>query len=224
MATSDVSYSTTTGYQRDTSDACPHWCGHVAVEESSRCGFKLGSSCEGSCYADSMVAQCRDLLLEECGGACEGSKNVAEACTEICSDTCEQSCAEPLSAQAFLADCEMSCLVRSEPSCLNSDKACVEVRDSICSRQCGAACQGSLEGDCRAGCNGTCFGQCETAGLEYIECQRDCQEPSVPGCIAELQVQCLQDCQSADGAWFCDGQYAGATEDTDECAQLSDSG
>jgi MYXO-CTERM domain-containing protein len=118
------------------------------------------------------------------------------------------------------AQCQGDCQARAEGSCSAGDgqAECLARAEASCDAECSGSCE--IEpgtANCEATCQGSCEASCEASGEAYLDCQAECQGPQFGECTAELEGGCKVDCNTEEGALFCDGSYIDHGNNLAEC-------
>ncbi len=171
---------------------CTARCTPLVFEAS--CASDLAISCQAGCEVDITTE------LPVCQTACETECNKDPPqfeCHTSCEARCGASCSGNCSANSSAAHCEASC----HASCgLNCDTECRELPPTeSCETKCEHSCTGSLKADLS------------------IDCQADCQTSGFIDCEAKLDGGCKLDCESTEGALFCDNQFVDHDGNLDKC-------
>jgi hypothetical protein len=177
-------------------------CGNINVSAQAQCEVVApGVQCEGRCEPVNFKAACYGKLSASCSGSCNPPTIDCEA---SCQASCEGSC------QPGTFSCSGSCTASCEGDCdsqcssSGNKTQCSADCKGKCSAQCSASCQGSPV-ECKGGCQGSCSGSCKVK--TSMECNLQCQAKGEVDCEATMTGGCKGQCQTTDGAAFCDGQY-----------------
>jgi hypothetical protein len=175
-------------------------CGNIHIEASAECTVEVQGGCVARCQPVNFTAACRG----ECGG------NFSASCHGNCSAECQGQC--EVNPGNF--SCEGSCQAQCSGSCAGQCEAdadsasCVARCEATCEGECGASCEGTPpSASCEAKCEASCEGSCVVEA--NLQCNLECQ--------AELQGGCEVECQSPEGALFCDGQYVDHGGNLEKC-------
>lgn len=194
-------------------------CGDIHVEASAECEVQGGIECEARCVPVTFEAQCAADLTLQCSGECEGELSISAECSAECTGDCMARCDE---FTAGTLDCQGSCFAdceaRATAQCGTGDDECLASAEGSCEAQCSASCEATPPmAECEATCEASCEGSCEASGEAYFSCQAECQRPEFEGCYARLEGGCTAECQTEQGALFCDSRYVDHDGNLAEC-------
>jgi hypothetical protein len=116
--------------------------------------------------------------------------------------------------------CFADCTANAEGSCSasNNQGECRASVEATCDAQCQVSCESTpTTVDCAGECMASCEGSCSASGTAYLDCQVDCQAQGHAECKADLQGGCEVDCDTEQGALFCDGNYVDHGGNLEEC-------
>jgi hypothetical protein len=173
---------------------------HCLFATATSCEFVPPSaSCEASCTPGSFVA--------ECDGQCKAEADVS--CTGTCTGTCSASCTADPGMFSCSETCESDCQPHCKDLCPDGDANCDSDCNDDCSNRCQVQCDATgpsatCDAQCKASCNASC----------QVQVNVDCHV----NCTASVELPtCSADCQSTQGALFCDGQYVDLVTVTSDC-------
>ncbi|MFV8754670.1 hypothetical protein ACNOYE_29335 [Nannocystaceae bacterium ST9] len=192
-------------------------CGDVFVDAGANCEVLVEGGCKAECEPLAFNASCAAEGAIGCRGDCNVAADVE--CTASCQTSCEVDCNVDPGAFDCRASCEGDCSADCSARCsADSNSAeCQASCESTCSLECGASCDiDAPEVDCVAQCQGCCSGECKAE--VNLDCQIDCQADLYVECKADLQGGCEAQCETPQGALFCDGQFI-EVSNIDACAQ-----
>ena len=205
----------TTGLSRAaTLDAC----GDIFVSSNFQCKVEPpGVSCDAKCQPLNMETSCRAQLFNECSPQC--TFQVTEQEVQVCADTCVTDC--NLSPGSF--DCTGTCGAKCSADC--SGKCQADANQAQCVASCKASCSGYCDLDCQAvlpelSCQEKCKKTCHGAVVAKVnmDCQLKCQTVTrYTDCTTKLTGGCHVQCQSTDGALFCNDQFVNFTSSLQQC-------
>lgn len=191
-------------------------CGDIFVDAGANCEVLVEGGCTAQCEPVAFTAACAAEGALGCSGGCNVDADVQ--CTASCQGSCEAECEVDPGAFDCRAACEGNCAGNCSARC-SADPDSAECRascESTCSLECGASCDiNAPEADCVAQCQGCCTGECR-ADIN-VDCQIDCQADLYVECKADLQGGCETQCETPQGALFCDGQFI-EVGNVDACA------
>ena len=175
-------------------------CGNIEVSASAECTVEVEGGCTAKCTPVNFAAACEG----QCGGT------ISADCSASCQGQCEADCDVDPGSFDCQGSCEASCGANCEAECeaSNGGGSCVANCQAACEGNCSASCEGTPpSAECSAKCEASCEGECK------VESDFECQG----SCYAELQGGCQVQCESPDGALYCDGQYVDAGNNFAEC-------
>jgi MYXO-CTERM domain-containing protein len=191
-------------------------CGDIFVEAEANCEVVVDGGCTAQCEPVAFNASCAAEGAIGCRGDC--NLDVEATCTASCQTTCETDCNVDPGAFDCRASCEGNCSGQCSSRC-SADANSAECQascESTCSLECGASCEVTPpQADCTAQCEGSCGGKCSAE--VNLDCQIDCQSDLYVECKADLQGGCEAQCETPEGALFCDGQFI-EVSNIDACA------
>ncbi len=192
-------------------------CGDIHVEAEAMCEvIAPGAQCVAECTPIKVEAACAAKLQVACDGECSASASVD--CTGSCQADCSASCqVDPGRFDCrgeCRADCSASCsgMCQADGNSAECQGACMATCDSNCDVSCDVELP---EADCDAKCEASCEGSCEAEA--EAECQIDCQADGFAECKVDVQGGCEVQCETQEGALFCDGNYVDYGNNLEQC-------
>jgi hypothetical protein len=194
-------------------------CGNVFVEAQAECVvIPPGADCEAMCEPVSVEAACAVELAADCRARCDELPSVS--CTADCRADCEADC----TVDPGKFDCETACGVDCSGNCAGQCRNSSNRTDCelSCEGSCSASCESRCEvepasASCEARCDASCEGSCEVD--TNLDCQLDCQADGRAECLVDIEGGCEVQCESREGALFCNGQYVDYGNNLDACLQ-----
>ena len=174
-------------------------CGNFDLSSTVSCEVKVSGGCVTECEPVNFTAAC--------DGEC--TVDVDTTCTQTCGEACITECTLNPGSFECSAGCSADCSAGCDADCeASADKA-------SCSAECKASCQASCSADCKvvaptATCEEKCAKVCSTS------CETSARASCKYNCTAELTGGCKTQCESPEGALFCDGQYVNVSS-FDDC-------
>ncbi len=187
-------------------------CGDIHVEASAECEVKVGVECRASCEPIAFEAQCAADLYASCEGQCDASF------TAECAGSCEADCRTECNVEPGRFDCKASCFAEGRADCQGrcADSECQASCEANLEAECSGSCEVvPAEVDCDGHCEASCEGYCQAE--VNAECQIDCQAGGYVDCQAQLTGGCEAECETDQGALFCDSQYVDHGGNLAEC-------
>ncbi len=184
-------------------------CGNINVSASAKCEAKVSGGCEAQCTPGNFQLKCEGSCSAMCNASFDAQCNID--CTGSCNADCK------VNPGQF--DCQGKCELDASASCS------AKCQSSTDKTGCDGACKATYKAECSAKCNvvppsATCDAKCKAkceggcTAKANIGCQVDCQG----GCVAKADLpSCKAQCQTPQGALFCDGQYVDAGNNLQNC-------
>lgn len=192
-------------------------CGNIAVEYRAECNLEPpGVQCETLCTPLAVESSCASELRTVCANEC--TTTITEEVVKVCENSCVTEC--ELNSGSF--DCDVSCQGRCSTDCST------RCQGSSSGAHCLASCRANCAASCRGGCNlvlpsATCEQICtpscrsEIQARETVECQVQCQDKLFTECEQRLVGGCKTDCQTTEGALFCEDQFVDHDDNLQDC-------
>jgi hypothetical protein len=192
-------------------------CGNIHLEAEAQCTVVPPSAeCKAECTPINVEAACEARVVAECDGECNFTP--PQNCSIDCQAGCMGECMVDPGSFECSAECQASCSGECSGKCsAAANKAeCMGKCEGTCSAGCDAGCEGTApSASCDAKCEASCDTSCEVEA--DLDCQIDCQADAEAGCVVDVQGGCEADCETMEGALFCDGQYVDHGDNLDEC-------
>lgn len=192
-------------------------CGNIRVEAEAQCEvIPPGVQCEAQCTPIKVEAACEARVIAECDGGCNFTP--PQNCSLDCQAGCMGECMVDPGSFECSAECKASCSGECSGKCsAAANKAeCMGQCEGTCSAGCDAGCEGTPpSASCDAKCEASCDTSCEVEA--DLDCQIDCQAEAKADCVLEVEGGCKADCETMEGALFCDGQYVDHGDNLQEC-------
>jgi MYXO-CTERM domain-containing protein len=194
-------------------------CGNINVEAEAQCEVVApGVQCEAQCTPVSVEAACSARLVADCDGECNVTP--PQGCSVDCSADCNAECTVNPGMFDCAARCDASCSGKCEGECsASANKAdCMGACEGTCSAKCEGGCdvvppEANCEGKCEASCDASCEVEAE------LDCHVECQTDAYAQCKVDVQGGCMGECQTMEGALFCDGEYVDHGDNLAECVE-----
>jgi MYXO-CTERM domain-containing protein len=192
-------------------------CGNIHVEAQAQCEvIPPGVECEAECTPIKVEAACEARVVAQCDGECNFTP--PQNCSLDCQAGCMGECSVDPGSFECSAECEASCSGECSGKCsAAANKAeCMGQCEGTCSARCDAGCEGTPpSAECDAKCEASCDTSCEVEA--ELDCQLDCQADAKADCVLDVEGGCKADCETMEGALFCDGQYVDHGDNLDQC-------
>jgi hypothetical protein len=186
-------------------------CGTV-VEGLSTCRIEPpGITCDAKCTPLSAQTTCARQLFTECSPQC--TVQVVSTEVQVCADSCVTQC--NVNPGSF--DCSATCGGKCTADC--SAKCATSAGSASCTASCQASCSGYCDADCRAvfpsmTCQEKCQKSCHAVQVARVnmDCQLKCHTVErYTNCQTKISGGCKAQCQTIEGALFCNEQYVNTT-------------
>jgi len=191
-------------------------CNNLRLEDVGSCEVRASLECESSCEGTDIYNKvCATDLRTVCSNECTLSADATctDSCTEVCTSSCDRG-ENVICIHNCFTECSGSC----EADCAEADDPgqCVATCEANCDGECDVTCKPLVDGDCYTHCVECCGGSCTASA--NMDCQQSCQEEEFETCRYEVKAGCEASCD-AEGALFCDGEFALAGEDIPGCVE-----